>query len=866
MRRTALVTLALLAACASPPPPSMAVAAAPAAPPPPDPCARAAAQRARVPPLVEAGRLDRAVRVIAAADALCARDEAGSWAARLDALLALDRLDDARALATMVERDARADGAAREAAARAREAKPSGERAEGTVTAALAARRRGAAAEAQRLFDRAAAQIAREQGAPLTLEVRNGLEASAGLPWASNGGIFPHSLGVIDPSPVYSRDGGRVALADGDHVLVVDARARRLSLRLAGHGANVSAMAWSDDGKLLASGAYDDAVRVWDAQTGRCLLTLPVGSAARALRFLRDGAALGCAHDDATAWELPSGKLLARTAGPAASAASIDPDGVVTATEANTPTKRFDIFTGQLLPGGAPRATALTPDGKLGADGYPDRVELLRYPGGKRVRALRARGVSRVWIAPDGARVAGGEEATPDGPVARVRFWDAKSGQELGVVPIEEAWGYSVEVLGFGEGGKARLRGGGEEREVELRTGKVLRRGPAAPAQPRLDVPGLGGADAWTPMALALSDDLRTAAIVAELPGGEEWPSRVVLVDTVARTLRELATDVAPLNELRFHQGGLLGWSWGSVVAWDLATGARRKVLDAEAKGWGLVGLSQDAGLAFADAKRRGGVIVDLATGAPRAGGVAQPIAGHLLAFSPDGALALLEPAGGGVDVLDTRTGKTTSAPGLPATKGWTATVSGDGRWALAIAKGPPALTAYVVSTTGGRTRQLDGAYETLGDVARAGEHGLILTALEQGAARSAEARLLDLEQAAFTRTFPSHLWEGGGGGVTKDERLYGSISRPEAVIGVWGLDDGAPRAAIRVLVDAKIVYALTPEGLLEVFGDAAALLDQHAYCQAGARVYPSEVCAERFLTTGLVRGLLTGDASYRAP
>ncbi len=52
--------------------------------------------------------------------------------------------------------------------------------------------------------------------------------------------------------------------------------AHRARTRTQGHTRWVNSVAWSPDGRQLASGSYDNSIRVWDAQSGKSVATLQV--------------------------------------------------------------------------------------------------------------------------------------------------------------------------------------------------------------------------------------------------------------------------------------------------------------------------------------------------------------------------------------------------------------------------------------------------------------------------------------------------------------------------------------------------------------------------------------------------------------
>jgi WD40 repeat protein len=80
----------------------------------------------------------------------------------------------------------------------------------------------------------------------------------------------------------------------------------RLLQTLRGHTAPLGQVAWSPDGRLLATSSKDYTVKVWDASSGTCLHTI-VGheDGVRAVAFDREGTVLASGADDATVrlWE-----------------------------------------------------------------------------------------------------------------------------------------------------------------------------------------------------------------------------------------------------------------------------------------------------------------------------------------------------------------------------------------------------------------------------------------------------------------------------------------------------------------------------------------------------------------------------------
>ncbi len=319
--------LALSACPARPAPPVASTAVQPRTDPA---CEQAARSRAGVPGLLAEGKLDRTVRVLQQANLACPATAPLTWPQLAETLLELGRADEAAAVAAEMEHGAaatpdalRAAQAVRDRASEVRKRAPDPE---GLYSGGVAAKGRGADAEAQRLFDRAAVDLQRaarnEAGRPveLSFDTPNGLASRCvceyrGPPaclcgatrWGSPQAVLEDINKLGAPEAIaYSPDGRLFAASHGERIYLFDARTWRERSRLLGHTAFVHSLAWSPDGKTLVSGAADRTARSWDVATGeeRSRLT-DDGAGITALTYAPDGSwlAVGSGQGTFFAWD-----------------------------------------------------------------------------------------------------------------------------------------------------------------------------------------------------------------------------------------------------------------------------------------------------------------------------------------------------------------------------------------------------------------------------------------------------------------------------------------------------------------------------------------------------------------------------------
>jgi WD40 repeat protein len=227
----------------------------------------------------------------------------------------------------------------------------------------------------------------------------------------------------------FSPDGRWLASGSDDHtVRIWNTRDGTEHWVLQGHTATVTGVEFSSDGKFVASSSLDGSVKLWQVQDWQEVRTLQ-GHAKRAccVAFSPNGSLLAAGGDEVLIWETHSGQLVHEFR------------------EAD----RSRINAVQFTPDGSQLAVASNTERVLLLETGTWRVQL-ELPHNEEVRAID--------FAPDGRMLATGDKA------GNVSLWNIERGQPVAVQPAHQGY---VRAIRFSRDGRT-IASAGDDHTIRL--------------------------------------------------------------------------------------------------------------------------------------------------------------------------------------------------------------------------------------------------------------------------------------------------------------------------------------------------------------------------------------------------------------
>jgi WD40 repeat protein/actin-like ATPase involved in cell morphogenesis len=269
-------------------------------------------------------------------------------------------------------------------------------------------------------------------------------------------------------SVAFSPDGRFLASGSSDFTVKGwNVRTGQSAGTLSGHMGRVNSVAFSSDGQLLASGGFDKTIRVWKLPNGEPFHTLNHSAWVFSIAMGRDGNILasGGADKEIKLWNLETGESIRTLAGHShwVLSVALSPDGqYLVSGGADKTVKVWSLKSGELLhtfehPDWV-RSVAIDPDGRLIISGSEDgAVKVWELETGRLIRAIAGHSgpALSVGVSPDGQLL------FSSGSDGKIKVWNSRTGEPLDILSGHRG---GVAAVALGPDGRFLASGGYEGR------------------------------------------------------------------------------------------------------------------------------------------------------------------------------------------------------------------------------------------------------------------------------------------------------------------------------------------------------------------------------------------------------------------
>lgn len=284
----------------------------------------------------------------------------------------------------------------------------------------------------------------------------------------------------------FSRDGKVLASAGDDKTIKLwDVSSGKELATISGHAGKIKAIAFSSDGQVLASGSEDGTIKLWEPSTGSELQSLtPHSFQVSTNVFSPDGRMLVSGRQDGTIkmWNLTNGSELRTIQAHSAQVTQtvFSPDGQTLATSSYADTNLWNVATGAQLHSfkqSSDDALLFSPDGKWLASIHVT-LKVWSTNTGNELTSFDEYYTNAVAFSPDSTLLAVALFKKGPGRGSKtIKLWNLSTGAEVQTIESPDY----ISVLTFSRDGKRLISNGYDEalteqnRAWEIGTGRQLK-------------------------------------------------------------------------------------------------------------------------------------------------------------------------------------------------------------------------------------------------------------------------------------------------------------------------------------------------------------------------------------------------------